>query len=128
MEKLSRINPKAKQRSRKLRREMTDAELILWKRLRKKSIDGYKFRRQHPVGKYILDFVCLEAGLIVEVDGGQHQEGTDYDEKRTFWLEQKGFRVLRFWNNEVMNNLDAVLEVIWHQLQRDIQPPSQPSP
>ena len=71
----------------------------------------------------MLDFVCLEAGLVIEVDGGQHQENTGYDQDRTLWLEQQGFRILRFWNNEVMSNLDAVLDVIWRELHPDIQPP-----
>jgi very-short-patch-repair endonuclease len=128
MKKLTRISPRAKQRSRKLRDEMTETERLLWKKLRGKQINHYKFRRQHPYGKYILDFVCLEANLVIEVDGGQHQENTMYDQDRSRWLERQGFKVLRFWNNEVLDNLDAVAQVIWHELHPDIQPPSQPSP
>ena len=122
--KLTRIKPQAKQRSRKLRREMTQAERMLWKGLRKKQMNHYKFRRQHPFGIYVLDFVCLEASLVIEVDGGQHQERMEHDQDRTLWLEQHGFRVLRFWNNEVMNNLDAVLDVIIQALNSGTQPPS----
>jgi very-short-patch-repair endonuclease len=128
MSRLFRIKPKNKQRSRTLRKEMTIAERLLWKALRNKQLNQYKFRRQHPYGKYILDFVCLEAKLVIEVDGGQHQENTMYDQNRSMWLERQGFKVLRFWNNEVLNNLDAVMQVIWHELHLDIQPPSQPSP
>ena len=128
MNKLTRFNPQAKIRSRHLRREMTVAEQRLWKGLRQRQMQNYKFRRQHPYVNYVLDFVCLEARLVIEVDGGQHQERVDYDIKRTLWLEQQGFRVLRFWNNEVMNNLEEVLDVIWRTLNIRIQPPSQPSP
>ena len=102
---------------------MTEPERLLWSALRSKQINHYKFRRQHSVGNYVLDFVCIEAGLVIEVDGGQHQEAVKYDQNRTLWLEQQGYRVLRFWNNEVMNNLDAVLDVIWWELHPDIQPP-----
>ena len=107
---------------------MTEAERKLWSALRSKQINFHKFRRQHPYGKYVLDFVCLDAQLVIEVDGGQHLENIEHDENRTLWLKQQGFRVLRFWNNEVLNNLDAVLAVIWRVLHTDIQPPSQPSP
>jgi len=121
--KLTRIKPQTKQRSRKLREQMTDAERKLWKVLRKKQMNGYKFRRQYPVRKYILDFVCLDTRLVIEVDGGQHQESVANDQERTLWLEQQGFKVLRFWNNEVLDNLYAVLEVIWGELRCDTQPP-----
>jgi very-short-patch-repair endonuclease len=114
--KVTRIKPLTKQRSRKLRKEMTDAESRLWKEIRKKQLHGYKFRRQYPVGNYVLDFVCLNAGLVIEIDGGQHQESFAYDQKRTLWLEQQGYRVLRFWNNEVLYNIYEVLEVICNEL------------
>ena len=114
--KVTRIKPLTKQRSRKLRKEMTDAESRLWKEIRKKQLPGYKFRRQYPVGKYVLDFVCLNAGLVIEIDGGQHQESFVYDQKRTLWLEQQAYRVLRFWNNEVLYNINEVLEVICNEL------------
>ena len=90
---------------------MTDAERRLWQRLRGNQL-GVKFRRQHPFENYILDFVCLPLALIVEVDGGQHTEQAEYDSKRTALLEAAGFRVQRFWNNQVLNELDAVVEVI----------------
>ena len=128
MDKLTRINPKGKVRSRHLRRKMTMSEQMLWQGLRKRQMRSYKFRRQHPYENYVLDFVCLETRLVIEVDGGQHQERIDYDTKRTQWLEHQGFQVLRFWNNEVMNNLEGVLDVVWRSLHLGIQPPSQPSP
>lgn len=106
---------------------MTDAEKLLWRHLRMEQFGGYKFRRQHPLGNYIADFVCLEAVLVLEVDGGQHAESADNDEIRTQWLEAKGLHVMRFWNNEVLNNIEGVKLVIWNYLSK-FQPPSQPSP
>ncbi len=88
--------------ARTLRKASTDAEAKLWQGLRARQLNGYKFRRQVPMGNYVADFVCLEARLIVEVDGGQHAERSDYDEARTDWLHAQGFCVLRFWNNEVL--------------------------
>ncbi|MBI5436216.1 MAG: endonuclease domain-containing protein [Nitrosomonadales bacterium] len=114
MDKPTRIKATTKQNSRSLRREMTDAEKLLWRHLRMKQFEGHKFRRQHPIGKYILDFVCLEALLALEVDGGQHAEHADSDANRTRWLEAKGFRVLRFWNNEVLDNIEGVKLAIWN--------------
>jgi very-short-patch-repair endonuclease len=95
-----------------LRKTMTDAEKRPWFHLRDRRLVNLKFRRQMPVGTYIADFVCLEGRVIVELDGGQHAEQADYDEKRTAWLNEQGFKVLRFWNNEVMENLAGVLEAI----------------
>ena len=103
------------QRARELRHNMTDAERALWRELRHAALGG-RFRRQAPVGKYIVDFVCLEARLIVEVDGGQHAESSG-DEERDRWLASQGFRVLRFWNNHVLGNMRGVLEVIYGALQ-----------
>ena len=91
---------------------MTDAEQVLWQRLRRKQIDGLRFRRQFPLGHYIVDFVCLPARLIVEVDGGQHMEAIEYDTARDFWLGSQEFRVLQFWNNQVLHETDAVIEEI----------------
>jgi very-short-patch-repair endonuclease len=105
-----------KQRARKLRTEATDAERALWARLRRRQILGYKFRRQQPLGQYIVDFVCLEKRLIVEVDGSQHNEQQSYDAARTGWLESQGYRVLRFWNNEVLSEMASVIEAITQQL------------
>jgi very-short-patch-repair endonuclease len=91
---------------------MTDAERALWRQLRYRQILGAKFRRQHPVGPYIADFACLDAMLIVELDGGQHAEHRLDDERRTRVLKQHGFLVLRFWNNDVLGNVEGVVEVI----------------
>ena len=82
----------------------------MWRALRSRQLDGLKFRRQAKIGPYIFDFVCIEARLIVEIDGGQHD--TDIDSNRTKFLEQHGFKVLRFWNNDVLENLEGVLETI----------------
>ena len=109
-----------------LRKNMTEAEHMLWRDLRRGQIDGYKFRRQHPFGDYILDFVCLEAKLVIELDGSQHAEFQEKDGCRTADLERAGFKVLRFWNNEVLHELEVVKESIWQALQTP--PPSQPSP
>jgi very-short-patch-repair endonuclease len=109
--------------ARTLRGRMTDAERILWQHLRAHRLIGKKFRRQQPLGPYIVDFICLEARLVIEVDGGQHQS-CDADKTRDAWLETQGFRVLRFWNNEVLRNLPAVLEKVISLL----LPSPQPSP
>jgi very-short-patch-repair endonuclease len=100
-----------------LRNEMTDAEKALWKLPRCRQVSGFKFRCQHPFGDYILDFVCLERKLVIEVDGGQHGERTKYDEIRTENLLQDGFRVLRFWNTEVLREIEAVKERIGRAVQ-----------
>jgi len=119
----------AKKNSRSLRRELTDAEQLLWHHLRLRQMGGCKFRHQHPLGRYILDFVCLEAALVVEVDGGQHAENTERDQVRTEWLEQQKLRVLRFWNNDVLKDIESVKQVIWNALGKvGTEPPSQPSP
>ena len=96
--------------ARQLRGSMTDAEQALWKRIRRKQT-GHRFRRQHPVGPYIADFACIDRRLIVEIDGGQHASALD-DDRRTCVLQEAGHRVLRFWNTEVLQNIDGVLEVI----------------
>ena len=100
------------QKARELRKNRTDAEKRLWERLRRSRIDGFRFRQQAPIGIYIVDFVCFEAKLVVELDGGQHVEQATYDAKRTGWLETQGFRILRFWNNEVFENIEGVEEVV----------------
>ena len=116
-------------RARELRRDATDAEQLMWKLLRNRQLDGWKFRRQHPVGKYILDFYCHEAKLGIELDGGQHAEPDQakYDVERTRSLEAEGFRVLRFWNNEVLKNTNAVLQEIWNVLTGSLSPSPSPS-
>jgi very-short-patch-repair endonuclease len=93
--------------ARRLRRDMTDAERLLWYALRDRRFAGWKFRRQATIGPFIVDFVCIAARLIVEVDGGQHSD--DADAKRTAALEAQGYRMIRFWNNEVLANLEGVL-------------------
>ena len=102
---------------RRLRNNMTDAEQRLWRFLRRKQMSDFKFRRQHPFGDYIIDFVCLEVMLAVEVDGGQHNAQQAEDTARTEYLKRAGFRVLRFWNNEVLSEINSVTAVIWRALQ-----------
>jgi very-short-patch-repair endonuclease len=117
------------QLQRALRKNMTDAERRLWSVLRNNQM-GCKFRRQHPFENFILDFVCLEQRLVIEVDGGQHASATEYDQTRTELLQQAGFQVLRFWNNDVLARLDSVKEHVWQILQsRQLQthpPPNLP--
>ncbi len=111
--------------SRGLRRNMTDAERALWQQLRGRQIKGYKFRRQHPFGDFILDFVCLEAKLVIEVDGGQHNDALkDLVRDRAF--TQAGFRVMRFWNNQVLNELESVVDAIWLALEEPHPHPGPP--
>lgn len=102
----------ALERARELRRFSTEAETRLWHALRGRRLAGAKFRRQVWLSGYIADFYCAEARLVVEADGGQHDERRDQDARRSAALEQEGFRVIRFWNNDVMDNLDAVLAAI----------------
>ena len=99
-------------RARELRREATPAEAYLWSHLRGRQLQGLKFRRQHPIDRYIVDFVCVEARLIVEVDGDIHLAQQEYDAFRTGYLESRGYRVIRFANDTVLNNVDAVLAAI----------------
>ena len=96
-------------RARALRRNATDAERKLWQHLRTRQLRGARFRRQVPVGRYVVDFLCERAGVVVEVDGGQHAEQAEYDAARTTDLEAHGWIVLRFWNNEVLENIEGVL-------------------
>jgi very-short-patch-repair endonuclease len=96
--------------ARNLRRRQTDAERKLWAILRSRQFENSKFRRQEPIGKYIVDFVSMDRELIIELDGGQHnqQPVQEKDEARTRWLESRGFRVIRFWNNDVLLNIEGV--------------------
>ena len=116
--------------AKKLRKNMTDAERLLWRYLRDRQLDGYKFRRQRPIGPYIADFVCLEKKLVVEVDGGQHAGQVELDTKRSGYFKEKGYRVLCFWNNEVLQETESVLTVILSSLDRNVTslPLSSPSP
>ena len=104
-------------RARELRRDQTDAEWKLWSRLRNRQLSGYKFRRQFAVGKYIVDFVCLERRLVIELDGGQHSEQEAYDERGTKFLAAEGFEVLRIWNPIVFEETDGVLSTILDALE-----------
>jgi very-short-patch-repair endonuclease len=113
-------------RARILRKNAIDAERRLWRCLRQKQIDGFRFRRQQPIGPYIGDFFCPQAALILEIDGGQHAAQETEDSVRTAWLEARGYRVLRFWNNDVLRNTPGVLVRIGEAL-RD-GPPPLPSP
>ena len=91
--------------ARGLRQTMTDAERKLWYHLRGRHLSGHKFRRQHEIDQYIVDFVCTDAMLVIELDGGQHAEQQEYDERRTQYLHAKGYRVLRFWNNDALTKI-----------------------
>ena len=112
--------------ARKLRHQSTDAERMLWKYLRAHRMAGYKFKRQVVIEPYIVDFVCIEAMLIVEADGGQHLEQLGHDSTRSAFLESLGYKVIRFWNHEILGDIHIVLGRIYGCL---IEPPSpQPSP
>jgi very-short-patch-repair endonuclease len=113
--------------SRRLRVNQTDAEAKLWQSLRARQLFGLKFARQQPIGRYICDFVCREKLSVVEVDGGQHADSKE-DEVRDRYLREKGYRVLRFWNNDVLSNLDGVLEVIAAELGETPAPFDRPVP
>ncbi len=106
-------NPRTYATARRLRREMTPAEVILWELLRNRRLTGFKFRRQQPVGPYVADFFCPAAKLIVELDGDSHVGKDLHDAERQAYLESQGLRVVRFWNTLVYDDLDTVLEVIW---------------
>src|SRR5262245_53623553 len=106
--------------ARHLRKSPTDAEQRLWSRLRNRQLQDCKFRRQAPIGRYVVDFVCFERKLIVELDGGGHTLKRRADAGRTLWLESQGFVVLRFWNSEVFEELEGVVESIWNALRRAV--------
>ena len=105
--------------ARNLRKNHTDAEKLLWNHLRSRQMAGCKFRRQLAIEPYIVDFVCLSRKLIIELDGSQHVEATDYDKTRTEFLATEGFRILRFWNNEVFEETEAVLQTIFEELNEE---------
>ena len=119
-------NGQKRDRARELRRDMTPAERKLWQVLKGRHLDGHRFRRQHPMGPYIADFACLESGVVIEVDGGQHDESEE-ELRRDRFMEAKGFKVLRFWNNEIMANLEGVGSVIAQRLAERCPHPSLPS-
>ena len=121
--------------ARSLRGRQTDAETLLWLFLRNRNLGGFKFRRQHPAGRYILDFYCEDAGLAVQLDGGEHNQDAAVlnDGHRSEVLREAGIEVIRFWNNEVLTNTEAVLERIYQELTyrtntAKLQPPSTNSP
>ena len=114
-----------RERARELRRDMTLAERKLWQVLKQRQLDGHRFRRQHPFGPYIADFACLEAGIVIEVDGGQHQRSEE-DRCRDRYMRAAGFKVLRFWNNDVLANLQGVCAVIAQVLSERCPHPSLP--
>jgi very-short-patch-repair endonuclease len=117
----------SKIRTRALRKNPTEAERALWKHIRLRQLEGYKFRRQQQLGRYIVEFVCFEKKLVIELDGGQHAEQAASDSERSTWLESQGFRVLRFWNHDVLKNLEAVAEATRAAL-RGEGPPTQALP
>jgi adenine-specific DNA-methyltransferase len=112
--------------AKEMRKRMPDAEALLWKLLRNRSLTQAKFRRQHPLGRYILDFYCVEKKLAIELDGAQHADQSDYDQRRDAYLNSLGIQVLRFWNNQMLLETETVLEVIYQSLNRAEQPQIKP--
>jgi len=112
------------ERARELRRLSTDAEKRLWSGLRNRRLDGWKFRRQTWIGPYVVDFVCIEAGLVIEADGSQHADACDYDARRSAWLANEGFTVLRFLNGNALMNTEGVLRTILAALRASPHPPA----
>ena len=121
---MNRLPTEILSRARELRRNQTDAESLLWFVLRNRRMAGVKFKRQRPIGPYIVDFYCAEKKLAIELDGGGHAEERQarYDARRSSWLAQEGIEVIRIWNNQVLSQTDAVLQCIWDRLHA--QPPS----
>ena len=108
---------KQRTHARNMRKSMTDAERLLWRSLRDRRFAHCKFRRQHPIGPYITDFACIAQKLVIELDGGQHAKQQAYDARRTRYLEEYGYRVIRFWDNEVLGNIEGVLASILQALE-----------
>lgn len=117
-EKKHRIKPSLRQAARKLRRPQTPAEQRLWSRLRDRQLHGYKFRRQHPIDRFVADFYCAAARLVVEIDGDSHADQRDYDAARTEYLNARGYAVIRFTNRDVNGQLEAVLQTIADECER----------
>jgi very-short-patch-repair endonuclease len=115
-----RTTPRIFKRAKELHRNMTEFETKLWSRLRAHRMGGVHFRNQHAIGNYIVDFCAPRLKLIIELDGSHHLEQTDYDAERTTFLESKGYKVIRFWNNDVMNDIESVLNVIWEAVQEKL--------
>ncbi|MHB9074107.1 MAG: endonuclease domain-containing protein [Desulfobaccales bacterium] len=117
-----------RQFARTLRKQMPDAERRLWRHLRNRELGGWKFRGQYPVGPFIVDFICLEKNIVIEVDGGQHDENKELDLQRSAYLNRMGYQVLRFWNNEVLQETEAVLSAIFAIIAANKQNSSSPRP
>jgi len=113
--------------ARQLRKNSTYAEKLIWRHLRNLNLDGIKFRRQQPLGPYIVDFIAAEKKLVIELDGGQHAANKVLDKDRDQYIESEGYRVLRFWNNEVLQNTEGVLERLRQEILKDTPSP-RPSP
>ena len=113
---MPRLTQQACATSRRLRRNLTDAEQLLWRHLRMRQLAGHRFRKQHPVGEFVVDFVCMERRLAIEINGGQHADSTAHDALRTKSLAAEGYHVLRFWNNDVLQNIEGVKAEIWRAL------------
>ena len=120
-------DPGRRQRARQLRRQLTPTEGILWREVRNRRFIGYKFRRQHPIGPFFADFACIECKVIVELDGETHLGFEERDELRTNYLQTHGWLVLRFWNTQVYDELEGVLEVIYRAC-HERKPPPHPRP
>lgn len=113
------VSPKTRQRAKALRQRLTPAEYKLWQVLRNRNLGGYKFRRQHPIGHYILDFYCHERGLVIEIDGDVHSLQLEYDLQRTHWLADQGLAVIRYQNQQVLEQLEEVCRDILAHLKND---------
>jgi len=114
-----RSNSKTMHRAGELRKEPTPAEKKLWAYLRRDKLNGVNFRRQHAIGNFIVDFVSIKRKLVIELDGSQHLEQEEYDIERTKYLELQGYKVVRFWNNDVLNNMEGVILSILYALEAD---------
>ena len=126
------LDPTIRENARSLRRELSPAEKVLWQALRNRRVAGLKFRRQHPVGAYVVDFVCLRVNLGIELDGESHLSRNKVDEARDRWLASQGIKILRFWNTEVFDDIEAVMEKIWQECTERMKsgeaPPLTPDP
>lgn len=114
--------------ARRLRRQPTEAEALLWRRLRNRQLDGWKFKRQFPIDRFVVDFCCADARIVVEIDGGQHGEQTERDAARTEVPSAMGYLVIRFWNSDVLSNADGVLETIARTIRPHAFDPPHPNP
>jgi very-short-patch-repair endonuclease len=121
-----RTNPSGYRKGRLLRKNPTDAEIMLWKHLRAHRFGNVGFRRQHAIGPYIVDFCSPRLKIVIELDGGQHAENKVYDKVRSEYLSKQGYYVMRFWNNQVLENLDGVLHVILERIMTPWTPPIPP--